>query len=465
MQEHIFFYYTNDFHSHFEQWPKVANYLKNKQQTHESLQQDYYIVDVGDHVDRVDPIAEASLGKANIDLLNELNYDAVTLGNNEGVTLPYDALYHLYDEAQFDVLCANLHPIHDESPQWLQSNTTFTTKEGTTIAVIGLTAAFYTFYNRLGWHIENPYTYLEKELGSIRSSHDIVILLSHLGLYEDERIAEQFPEIDCIIGGHTHHLLKSGEYVQNTLITSAGKFSLHVGEVMFTWDTIAKKLIKHSAATVQISKIKNDQATEIYLKEIKQKAIATMEQSVITLNRKFEVDWFKQTDLIQLLTSGLRKWTKADCAMLNAGVLLNSWLGGTITDYQIHRICPHPINPCVIELTGDELLEVVRGAHVEELIHFPLKGFGFRGEVLGVFVFAGLDIYATILEDGHTFIQAVYMNGEPIERQKIYTLATADTFTFGDLFPAIRRAKNKEFFMPEFLRDVLKQTLIDTYGN
>src|SRR5699024_2562387 len=172
MQEHIFFYYTNDFHSHFEQWPKVANYLKNKQQTHESLQQDYYIVDVGDHVDRVDPIAEASLGKANIDLLNELNYDAVTLGNNEGVTLSYDALYHLYDEAQFDVLCANLHPIHDESPQWLQSNTTFTTKEGTTIAVIGLTSAFYTFYNRLGWHIENPYTYLEKELGSIRSSHD-----------------------------------------------------------------------------------------------------------------------------------------------------------------------------------------------------------------------------------------------------------------------------------------------------
>src|SRR5699024_7282311 len=86
-------------------------------------------------------------------------------------------------------------------------------------------------------------------------------------------------------------------------------------------------------------------------------------------------------------------------------------------------------------------------------------------EVLGVFVFAGLDIYATILEDGHTFIQAVYMNGAPIEKHKLYTLATADTFTFGDLFPAIRRAKNKAFFMPEFLRDVLKQTLIDTYGH
>ena len=465
MQEHIFFYYTNDFHSYFEQWPKVADFLKGKQRIHTQLEQDYYIVDIGDHIDRVHPIAEASLGKENITLLNALRYDAVTLGNNEGITLPYDALYHLYDEAAFDVVCANLQPIGDAPPIWLQSSTTFTTKQGTTIALVGLTAAFYTFYRRLGWQIEDPYIALQEELASLRSTHDIVILLSHLGLHEDEKIAEQYPEIDCIIGGHTHHLLKSGKYVHKTLITSAGKFAFYVGEVIFTWDTVQKKITNHSAQAVHIADLKNDKATERHVNKLKQQAIDQMEQSVLTLNRKFEVDWFKQTDLIQLLTSGLHKWTKADCAMLNAGVLLNSWLGGTITDYDIHKICPHPINPCVIELTGDELLEVVRGAHMEELIHFPLKGFGFRGEVLGVFVFAGLDIYATILEDGHTFIQAVYMNGAPIEKHKLYTLATADTFTFGDLFPAIRRAKNKAFFMPEFLRDVLKQTLIDTYGH
>ena len=88
MQEHIFFYYTNDFHSYFEQWPKVADFLKGKQRIHTQLEQDYYIVDIGDHIDRVHPIAEASLGKENITLLNALRYDAVTLGNNEGITLP-----------------------------------------------------------------------------------------------------------------------------------------------------------------------------------------------------------------------------------------------------------------------------------------------------------------------------------------------------------------------------------------
>lgn len=57
--------------------------------------------DLGDHVDRFHPISEATFGKANVELLNRLQYDAATIGNNEGITLPHQELDTLYDNAQF----------------------------------------------------------------------------------------------------------------------------------------------------------------------------------------------------------------------------------------------------------------------------------------------------------------------------------------------------------------------------
>ena len=34
-----------------------------------------------------------------------------------------------------------------------------------------------------------------------------------------------------------------------------------------------------------------------------------------------------------------------------------------VTKFDLHKICPHPINPCVVELTGAELKEVLAQTH------------------------------------------------------------------------------------------------------
>src|SRR5699024_9539393 len=108
MKENIFIYYTNDLHSYFDNWPRVITYLNNKRQEKIERNQSYWLVDIGDHVDRANPITEATLGQGNVELLNEANYDVVTIGNNEGMTLSHHDFYHLYDEATFDVVCSNL---------------------------------------------------------------------------------------------------------------------------------------------------------------------------------------------------------------------------------------------------------------------------------------------------------------------------------------------------------------------
>ena len=63
---------------------------------------------------------------------------------------------------------------------------------------------------------------------------------------------------------------------------------------------------------------------------------------------------------------------------MNAGVLLDDLEEGMITNYDIHRICPHPINPCTVELSGAVLKEVLVQTIDDKYTSLEIKGFGFR---------------------------------------------------------------------------------------
>ncbi|WP_431804879.1 bifunctional metallophosphatase/5'-nucleotidase [Halobacillus andaensis] len=419
----------------------------------------YWLLDNGDHADRFHPITEGLMGQGNVELLNEAGYNFATLGNNEGITLSYDDLYRLYNEAEFKVLCANLRSLKDPQPSWLLPYTIKTTPLGTKVAVIGLTAPFETFYRMLGWEIASPYTVLDKYYKEICNQADIFILLSHLGIHDDEEIARHYPAIDVIIGGHTHHLFQNGEHYGNTLLTAAGKHGTHLGEVLLEWDHTSCGLSKKEAYAVSTENLLKDKKVTDDIDKMREKALKHLQTSVAILKKPLQVAWFKDTLLMRRLTEELREWTKADAAMLNAGVLLDHLNPGRITYEDIHRICPHPMNPCKVEVTGDELLEIIRVGHTKKLTQIRLKGLGFRGEIIGKMIFSGIEIQTVVGSDGEERVRHVTINGSPIDRYKTYTLGTADTFTFGRLFPEIAYSKNKQYYMPELLRDVLAKAL------
>lgn len=459
MQEKLYLYYTNDLHSNFDQWPRVASFLKQETAKRNAANDSYWLIDIGDHVDRVDPIAEAFMGKANVALLNELDYDVVTIGNNEGITLPHEDLFHLYDDAGFHVVCANLESLDEKEPQWLQHTVKVKSIQGVRIGFIGLTAPFNAFYELLGWHVSSPYRVLDSYIQGLMDKTDMIVLLSHLGISEDQEIARRFPEIDVIIGGHTHHLLRTGEHVNNTIITAAGKHCAYVGEVILTWDHEKKQLVNKEAYATDVTHLAKDLRTEESLQQLNKRAGEILGEVVVHTDSPIEVGWFKETKIMQELTQTLREWAETDVAMLNAGLLLDEFPAGDITYADIHRICPHPINPCVVELKGDELLEVVRGSLAKSFTELKLKGFGFRGEVLGRMVFSGLAVDTAVQEDGERHVENVLFHNEPLDPDATYSVATADTFTFGRLLPEIAKSKNKRYMLPEFLRDLLADTL------
>lgn len=445
--ETIYIYHTNDVHSHLENWPRIEHFLEEKKKRHQKDAEDMFLFDIGDFVDRWHPLSEATKGKENIRLLNDSSYTAVTIGNNEGINLACQDLDHLYDGANFDVLVANFFRKDLTYPDWVKPYKVYVSNEGTRIGLIGLTAYFSEPFELLGWHLSEPILELRKRVDEVKRESDVIILLSHLGIKKDRMIAQEFPDIDVILGGHTHHVLPEGEVVNQTLIGAAGKYGNYVG---FTSLTISdeKKVIQKQAMLYDVKNLpavagEKERVTAFYNwgKEM-------LGQQITVLQEKLESNFFQKTNFSRLLCEALREWCDADCAFINAGLLLGS-LSGKITNFDLLSVCPHPINPCKVELSGKELESVLWQTKDKKWPNEKIIGLGYRGTLVGTFVYDQIEF-----KDSEIFI-----GSEKINLSKRYTLAVPDMFTFGRFFQELYHSQNKTYYLPEFLRDLLKWKL------
>lgn len=439
MSETIHIYHTNDLHSHFANWPSIKALLLERKRWHEEEGDACLILDIGDHVDRSHPFSEGTAGKGNIVLLNEAGYDAVTIGNNEGITLTKQELNDLYVQADFEVVVGNLKDATGMRPNWAKPFHIMETKGGTKIGLVGATAEFTPFYKRLGWTISEGKDAIMEAVKEIKGQTDLIVCLSHLGVKDDELLAEMCPDIDVILGAHTHHLFHDGKMIGNTLLGAAGKFGMYVGHV-----TIENGLKDKKAYLIETAHLRNPDESfdECLLEEGK----SQLDEPIFWNSELLKAEWFKESKLANLFGEALIEFAQADCAIFNAGIFMADLPKGQTTRYNFHRMLPHPINPCLIELTGAELKEIYMQSLNAEWPHIELKGLGFRGAIFGNIIRTNIKL------ESHK----LYINGELAVHDQVYRLITLDMFTFGYFFPTLKRAP-KTYFMPEFLRDVFSE--------
>lgn len=460
MIETVHIYHTNDLHSHFDRWPKITKYITEMRNLHQANNEEMLLIDIGDHIDRFHPISEASHGKMNVQLLNQLQYDYATIGNNEGITMSYEHLDSLYDEAEFKVLLANLFDRDGKLPNWADPYHIHVLPSGFRIGIIGLTVHYIGLYKLLGWNVKNPLVILQETINELKDKTDMILLMSHLGINEDEQIARDFPDVDVLLGGHTHHLLENGKRINNTLLCCAQKYGNYIGHVTLKIDTEHKRLIESAANVIPTKSLSESKETTEILLEYMAKSIHILQHDVVAeIEQPLLSDWFAENSFSKLLAEVLREWCEGDISMVNAGLLLDSLPTGKVTREDLHRICPHPINPCKVWVKGDELKEIILQANTKEMENLRIKGLGFRGKVMGKMVYDRVELKTSKLSDGLDHITDIKVNGEELDPDKTYSIATIDMFTFGSLFPVIRDAKDKKYYMPEFLRDLLAEKL------
>ncbi|PSL44437.1 2',3'-cyclic-nucleotide 2'-phosphodiesterase (5'-nucleotidase family) [Salsuginibacillus halophilus] len=448
-------YHLNDLHSNLTQWPAIVSYLKKEQARHAERSTSALYVDIGDHADKVHPLTEGTKGTANTKLLNASPIHHATIGNNEGITFSRADLNKLYDDAAFTIVLANLFTLEGERPAWAVPYDVVELEDGFKIGITGLTAPFYPMYDKLGWQVEDPEVSLAEILPELKAQSDLVVVLSHLGYPKDEKLAASFEGLDLILGAHTHHLFKEAVEVNGTTIGQAGKHGYYIGQMQITYDPKTKALQHKEGWAVSLHQHETDEDTAELMTCIETEAERALNQPLIELAKPLQIDWNQSSPFGRELAEAVRSWCGTDIAMVNAGLLLDHLDAGTVTAGDLHEICPHPVNPCTLTVTGAVLKETLQAACTSRMINLEVQGFGFRGHKLGFMETAGLDYTLKTREDGSYHIKDIKIHDAPLNAKAEYRLATVDMFTFGYLYPGLAQAAAKEYFMPEMLRDVL----------
>lgn len=184
-------------------------------------------------------------GRVEVDALNRMEYDAITLGNHE-FDYGVDTLATVLKQAEFDVVSAN-YDVKNTPLEGIVKPYTIIRRNGMKIGVFGLGV------NPEGLIAERnfaPVKYLEpipvaQDIASLlKHQHrcDLVVCLSHMGTFENEQqpsdtqLAKSTKDIDIIIGAHTHKVV-TNHYVKNmqgdsVFLAQMGKSGARIGKIL-----------------------------------------------------------------------------------------------------------------------------------------------------------------------------------------------------------------------------------------
>lgn len=262
--------HTNDMHSRLEAFPKtdrlagrggVVNRARILSEIR-AQEDNVLLFDAGD-IFQGTPYFNFYKGRPEIELMSQMGYDAVTMGNHD-----FDGGLDLYvnqvrDFAKFPVLVANYDFTNTTMQGLAQPYKIFKVK-GVKIGVFGLGIDPKGLIPEKlfgGVKYLDPVKVANETAAMLRNEKkcSLVVCLSHLGYkmsngeISDLVLAPQTQHIDLIIGGHTHTFLNEPTALKNQagkpiLVNQAGWGGASIGRLDFTFDKVSKKVFFNSQA-------------------------------------------------------------------------------------------------------------------------------------------------------------------------------------------------------------------------
>ncbi len=230
--------HTNDTHSQIDPYTyktdvNMGGFLRREAAIREVRAENPYtlLLDAGDFSQGT-PYFNVFKGYVEVRLMNAMGYDAATLGNHE-FDNGCSALAARLKTADFPVVCANYQFANKKLAKVIKPYVIIE-RGGMKVGIFGLGVNLNGY---VAPQIAQEVTYLDpvkcaRQMVELLKAQncDLIVCLSHLGLSTDEDndylIALQVPEIDVIIGGHTHQELSDPVIIGNTRIyqmTNRGK--------------------------------------------------------------------------------------------------------------------------------------------------------------------------------------------------------------------------------------------------
>ncbi|MDP4097925.1 bifunctional metallophosphatase/5'-nucleotidase [Paenibacillus sp. P96] len=444
--------HTNDIHSRFGSMPSLAAMAAEQKRACEGVM---LLLDIGDHMDRMASETEGTFGGANVDVINLTGYDAVTIGNNEGLTFTPEMLEQAYAGIQCPVVCGNIRETATGAPPAWMMESLVLNKEGIRIGLVAATAPFATFYRLLGWEARDPIESLKEQVAEIRGTVDVVIVMSHLGLHTDERLVKEIEGIDVILGGHTHHVLETPLMIGGTALCAAGKHGMLLGKVVLARSGEDKAFRVITGECLPLDSTILDERVAAAIAVHRQQAEIRLQETVAFADRACSIAYERESEFGNLMAQAVRHFTGAQLAIVNSGQLLGPLPEGSISKGLLHQLCPSPINACTVSLKGSAIRLALEQSLLPEFADKKIIGFGFRGEVLGSLCVDGIQIIYDLLRNPYDRIIEIWLGGELLVDEEIYNVGTLDMFTFKIGYESLASGTEPEYRLPEFLRDLI----------
>jgi 2',3'-cyclic-nucleotide 2'-phosphodiesterase (5'-nucleotidase family) len=461
-----------------------------------ATQPDTLIVDAGD-VNTGNIVSNLFEAKPDILAMNVAGYQAMALGNHE-FDVSQKSLLERRADAAFPFLSANTYV--KATGKRLVDPYTLVKLKDLTVAVIGVTTTDTPTAvmpaNVATLEFRDPAIEIRALLPEVRAKADFVVVLSHLGLPEDRKLAAQVGGIDLIIGGHSHTYMTAAEVVNGVPIFQAFTGGVFVGRVDVAFS--AGKVASVQAAPQPINlavELKDGQTAQGTVKEIKGKkydfpggyfepdAAVTavlqpfadqvtkdMDTVIATATGEFPhainglTNYPRRDDtaLTNVLVDAMREATSAkvgktvDVFLQNGGGIRAPIPAGPVTKRTIYTVLPFDNTIMTAKLTGAQLMDLlVKKALPVAVANWNEKYSGPDGSFLQVSGMSyTLDLAAKTVSD-------VKVGGQPLDPAKTYLIATQNfMMTGGDGYTALKDATDvysTSVFQRDMVIDWVKQ--------
>ena len=449
--------HTNDSHGRIKEdgtsmGMSAVKYLADR---YENAGASVLILDAGDTLHGL-PIVTASRGESAVNVMNAVGYSAMAPGNHD-FNYGYEHILELEEEMNFPVLAANV--TYEADGSLVFGDHIVITCGEYTIGVFGMaTPETVTKTNPnnvvgLDFNEDNLAGIAQAQCDELKElGCDIIICLAHLGddvsstPYRSTDVLEQVTDIDLWVDGHSHSVLNDdGEahLVNGTLVASTGEYTKNIGVVTYDGAEFDAGLV-HYADLCNTYEQDGEIITEFYgydpeitalvqnyYDEMMEFYSEVVGHTDVLLNGTREFVRTQETNLGDLAADAiLAAAPNADFALTNGGGIRANIEIGDITRYDLFTVFPFGNMVATVELTGAQIVYILEAAtHACPGIDgaFPQVS-GITFEIHTYIEYEGE--YANPTNPGSR-IQNVCINGEPIDLDATYVMATNDFLAAG----------------------------------
>ena len=408
------------------------------------------------------PIITISKGESLVPLLNTAGVDAMTAGNHD-FNYGSAQLERLAKQLKFPLLDANV--VRKSNGKTVFKPYKIFKVNGIKVGVFGLSTPETAYKtnpkNVADVEFLNPVDVSKEMIKMLRPKCDVLIALMHMGVdasseFTSERIARETDGIDLIVDGHSHTALPEGIRVKDTLIVQAGYYEHFLGRA--TIEVENHKIVSKKAELLDSDEIKAicpkpDKQILDELKDVNAKAEKMLNEVVAHSDKQLSSERLlvrrNESELGNLSADSFRWTAKSDIAICNGGGLRADLPAGDVRRRDTMAIFPFGNTLRVAEIKGSVVREML-----EHSVEFYPASFG------GFLDVSGLTFSYDPSKPGKHRVQDIFVDGQPLDENKTYTIALADFQTLGgDGYDMLKGLKIVGEFgtFDEILADYLNQ--------